>query len=109
MNNIELLITIFVIAFGTVITRFLPFLLFPSRKTPPDYIRYLGKVLPYSVMSLLVIYCLKSITLFHGNYGLPEIIACIFVIIVHLWKKNTLLSIIGGTIVYMLLVQLIFI
>lgn len=91
-----------------MLTRFLPFLLFPSGKPIPSYIKYLGKVLPAAVFGLLVVYCLKDANLFSGSHGLPELIAIIVVIFLHLWKRQMLLSIAGGTICYMLLVQLVF-
>lgn len=93
---------------GTILTRFLPFLLFPAGKPTPQYIRYLGKVLPSAVFGLLVIYCLKNVNPFTGSHGIPELLAVALVIVLHLWKRQMLLSIAGGTIVYMLLVQFIF-
>ena len=85
-------------------TRFLPFFIFPEGKTPPPYIRYLGTVLPYAVIGLLVVYCLKD-AVFASFHGLPELIAIGFILILHKWKKNTLLSIGAGTVLYMILVQ----
>lgn len=93
---------------GTMLTRFLPFILFPSEKPTPKYIQYLGKVLPAAVFGLLIIYCLKNVNLFTGSHGLPELLGIIFVIALHCWKRQMLLSIAGGTICYMLLVQLLF-
>ena len=87
-----------------MLTRFLPFLIFPEGKTPPPYIRYLGSVLPYAVIGLLVVYCLKDVPTC-GTYGIPEGIAILAVAALHLWKKNILLSIAGGTVLYMLLIQ----
>ena len=95
------------VVLGTMVTRFLPFLIFPEGKTPPAYIQYLGKVLPYAVIGLLVIYCLKDVPA-SSTYGLPEAIAILFIMVLHKWKKNTLLSIGGGTILYMILVQMVF-
>lgn len=89
-------------------TRFLPFLLFPADKPTPKYVQYLGKVLPAAVFGLLVIYCLKDVNIFTGSHGIPELIAIGVVVLLHLWKKQMLLSIAGGTICYMLLVQLVF-
>lgn len=89
-------------------TRFLPFLLFPADKPTPKYVQYLGKVLPAAVFGLLVIYCLKDVSFFTGSHGIPELIAIGVVVLLHLWKKQMLLSIAGGTICYMLLVQLVF-
>ena len=92
----------------TMATRFLPFLIFgENRKTPP-IIEYLGKVLPFAIMGMLVVYCLKDISVMSFPYGLPELIACAAVVVLHVWKRNSLLSIGGGTVCYMLLVQLVF-
>ena len=108
MTAVQQLITILVVAAGTVLTRALPFLLFPAGKPTPKYIQYLGKVLPAAVFGMLVVYCLKNVQILSGSHGLPEAIAIAVVVALHLWKKNTLLSIAVGTVCYMLLVQLIF-
>lgn len=92
---------------GTMVTRFLPFLIFPEGKEPPEFIQYLGKVLPYAVIGLLVIYCLKDVP-GSGTYGIPEFLAIVFIVLLHRWKKSILLSIGGGTVFYMLLVQFVF-
>ena len=92
---------------GTMVTRFLPFLIFPEGKEPPEFIQYLGKVLPYAVIGLLVIYCLKDVP-GSGTYGIPEFLAIVFIVLLHRWKKNILLSIGGGNLFYMLLVQFVF-
>lgn len=92
---------------GTMVTRFLPFLIFPEGKEPPEFIQYLGKVLPYAVIGLQVIYCLKDVP-GSGTYGIPEFLAIVFIVLLHRWKKNILLSIGGGTVFYMLLVQFVF-
>lgn len=104
MTTTQSIITILVVVLGTMLTRFLPFLIFPEGKTPPPYITYLGTVLPYAVIGLLVVYCLKD-ALYTPFHGLPEIIAIIFICFLHKWKKNTLLSIGAGTVLYMILVQ----
>lgn len=96
------------VVLGTMLTRFLPFLLFPADKPTPEYIQYLGNVLPSAVFGLLVIYCLKNVSLFNGSHGLPEFISIGLVVILHYWKRQMLLSIAGGTLCYMLLVQFIF-
>lgn len=93
---------------STMLTRFLPFLLFPAGKPAPRYIQYLGKVLPGAVFGLLVVYCFKDVSLLSGSHGLPELIAAAVVVALHLWKKNMMLTIVGGTAVYMLLVNLVF-
>lgn len=108
LTPLQTLMIIAAIALGTMFTRFLPFLLFPEKKTPPVYINYLGKVLPSAIIGLLVVYCMKSISIISSPYGIPEAVAVLVILILHLWKRNTLLSIAGGTVVYMLLVQYVF-
>lgn len=108
MTLTQQIITILMVILGTVITRFLPFLVFPAGKPTPKYIQYLGKVLPASVFGLLVIYCLKNVSILTGSHGIPELIAIVLVVVVHLWKRQMLLSIAGGTICYMILIQTIF-
>lgn len=89
-------------------TRFLPFLIFgENRKTPP-IITYLGQVLPFAIMGMLVIYCMKDVNFLASPFGAPEIIGCAIVAVLHIWKRNSLLSIGVGTVAYMLLVQLVF-
>lgn len=102
------IITIAICVLGTMLTRFLPFLIFSSKKPTPKYIAYLGKALPCAVFGMLVVYCLKNVSILSGTHGLPELLAIAVTAGLHLWKKNMLLSIAGGTIVYMLLVQLVF-
>lgn len=97
-----------IVVLATMLTRFLPFILFPAGKPTPKYIQYLGRVLPAAVFGLLVVYCLKDVSIFSGGHGLPEFIAIAVVILLHLWKRQMLLSIAGGTVCYMLLVQLVF-
>ena len=92
MTLVQQIITVGVIVAGTMLTRFLPFLLFPAGKTTPKYIQYLGKVLPPAVFGLLVIYCLKNVQLFSGSHGFPELIAIVVVVVLHLWKRQMLLS-----------------
>lgn len=108
MTLTQQLITIGMVVLGTVLTRFLPFLLFPSGKPTPNYIHYLGKVLPSAVFGLLVVYCLKGVNPLAGSHGIPEFLSIALVIGLHLWKRQMLLSIAGGTLVYMLLVQFVF-
>ena len=91
----------------TVLLRFLPFLVFGNRETP-KFITYLGRVLPFAVMGMLCVYCLKGTNLLSFPHGLPELISVAAVVLLHLWRRNTLLSIICGTVCYMLLVQLVF-
>lgn len=104
----EGLIIIAMVSLGTLFTRFLPFLLFPDNKPLPTVVQYLGKVLPFSVIGLLVVYCLKNVSVLLPPYGLPELIAILVIIGLHVWKKKSLLSIAGGTAVYMLLMQSVF-
>ena len=108
MTKPEQLITIGMVILGTLLTRFLPFLIFPAGKPTPKYIQYLGKVLPSAVFGLLVVYCLKHVNLFAGSRGIPELLSVALVIALHLWKRQMLLSIAGGTLCYMLLIQLVF-
>ena len=108
MTFTQQVITILMVVVGTMATRFLPFLLFPAGKSTPRYIQYLGKVLPAAVFGLLVIYCLKDVSIFSGSHGLPELIAIVVVIALHCWKRQMMLSIAGGAVCYMLLVQLLF-
>lgn len=96
-----------VMATVTMLLRFLPFWIFGGKKETPPLITYLGKVLPYAIMAMLVVYCLKGIRLTESPYGLPELLSCAVVAGLHIWKRNTMLSIAGGTACYMLLVQVI--
>ena len=96
-----------IIALVTAFTRFLPFILFAGRKTP-KFVTYLGKVLPFAVMGMLCVYCLKGISFVAFPYGIPELVSVLLVVLVHLWRRNTLISIVSGTACYMLLVHLVF-
>lgn len=107
MTVMQSFITIGVVVLATMLTRFLPFLLFPEGKTPPPYIGYLGKALPAAAIGLLVVYCLKG-AVFTGWHGLPEGIAIVCVAALQKWKKNMLLSMFVGTALYMVLVQTVF-
>ena len=102
------IVTIALAALGTIITRSLAFILFPPNKPTPEFIQYLGKALPSAVIGMLVVYCLKDTTLLAGSHGIPELISIAVIVILHLWKKQMLLSIASGTICYMLLVQFAF-
>ena len=104
----QTMIMILAVALGTMITRFTPFLLFPDSKEPPKTVLYLGRVLPPAMMGLLVVYCLRNVSLIRSPHGIPELIAILFIVALHKWKKSTLLSIGGGTVLYMVLVQTIF-
>ncbi len=102
------ILLIVVMTLVTTLTRFLPFLLLGGGKETPPVVAYLGKVLPYAIMGMLVVYCLKGISFLSAPYGLPEILGVASVVGLHVWKRNTLLSIAGGTVFYMILVQLVF-
>lgn len=108
LTPVQTLIMIFAVALGTMITRFTPFLLFPDSKKPPKVVTYLGKLLPPAVMGLLVVYCLRNVSVVRSPHGLPELIAIAVIVILHKWKGNVLLSIGAGTVLYMVLVQAVF-
>lgn len=107
MTTAQSILTVLAVVLGTMTTRFLPFIIFPEGKKPPACIAYLGTVLPYAVIGLLIVYCLKD-AVFTAYHGLPELLSITFVVVLHTWKKNTLLSIGAGTVLYMMLVQHIF-
>lgn len=108
MPDLHSALMIAVIALVTAALRFLPFLIFgENRKTPP-LVTYLGQVLPYAIMGMLVVYCLKGVSLTAFPFGIPEFLGCAAVTLLHIWKRNTLLSIGVGTVCYMLLVQFVF-
>ena len=109
MTLTQRILTIAIVVLGTVLTRFLPFLLFPDNKPIPKVVEYLGRTLPAAMMGLLVVYSLRSTDLLSGSHGIPEAIAVAVTAGLHLWRRNTLLSILAGTAVYMLLVQLVFV
>lgn len=108
MTHNQMLITVAIIVFSTVLTRFLVFFIFPPTKEPPQFITYLGKVLPPSAIGLLVVYALKDTQIIGMPFAIPEISAILIIIIMHKWRRNTLMSIASGTIVYMMLVQIVF-
>ena len=108
LTDMQILITILAIAAGTVLTRALPYLIFPPGKQAPAFVQRLQYLLPSAVIGLLVIYCLRYIDVFVGSHGLPEFISIAVIVTLHIWRKNTLLSIMGGTVLYMLLVQYVF-
>lgn len=107
MTAAQSFLTVLAVVLGTMLTRFLPFIIFPEDKTPPKFITFLGTVLPYAAIGLLVVYCLKN-AVFTPLHGLPEILSIGFIVIIHKLKKNTLLSIGAGTSLYMILVQYVF-
>ena len=106
MTTAQSLITIGIIALGTVFTRFLPFWLFPKGKPAPRIVAYLGKVLPCAVMGLLVVYCLKDISFDSAAGFVPALASCVLVVLLHRWQHKMALSIAGGTAAYMVLIRL---
>lgn len=102
------ILQILIMAAVTAVLRFLPFLLFPEGKKRPEFISYLGTVLPYAIIGMLVVYCFKNISFMQYPYGLPAIIAGAVVVLLHVLKRNTLLSVFGGTACYMLLINFVF-
>ncbi|MBQ4539362.1 MAG: branched-chain amino acid transporter permease [Oscillospiraceae bacterium] len=108
MTLTQRIITIAICVLGTMATRFLPFLIFSENKETPPYIKYLGKALPSAIFGMLVVYCLKNVTFISGNHALPEIIAIAITVALHFWRRQMLVSIAGGTLCYMLLVQMVF-
>mgnify|MGYP003316297954 FL=1 len=108
MDNMHAIMVIAVATLVTMLLRFIPFLVFGGGKETPKVITYLGNVLPYAIMAMLLVYCLKGTVITAFPYGIPEAISCAAVVLLHLWKRNTLISIVGGTICYMVLVQMVF-
>ena len=107
MTDTQRIITVAVIALGTMFTRFFPFIIFPEERKDPQFVIRLGKILPYAIIGLLVVYCIKD-ALFTSLHGLPELISIACVIILQKWRKNMYLSMIVGTVLYMVLVQVVF-
>ena len=108
MFDIHAVGVVVVASIVTMLIRFFPFAVFGGNKKRPAVIDYLADVLPYAIMGMLVVYCLKNVSLITAPHGFPELIACVLVVLLHLWKRNTLLSIIVGTAVYMFLMQVVF-
>ena len=108
LTPVQTMVIILAVTLGTQITRWLPFLMFPENKQPPKVVLYLGRVLPPAMMGLLVVYCFKNVTWLSGAHGAPELLASAAVVGLHLWKRNVLFSIAGGTALYMVLVQAVF-
>ena len=107
MTLTQQIITVVCMALAVMTTRFLPFALFQGRKTP-KVLQYLGTVLPAAVFGLLVVYCMKNVDITTGNHGIPELISIIATVLLHVWRRQMMLSIAGGTILYMILVQTVF-
>ncbi|MDO4295504.1 MAG: AzlD domain-containing protein [bacterium] len=108
LSSGQMLLLIAAMAAATMLTRFLPFFLFPEGRETPEYVKFLGRTLPYATIALLVVYCFKGVSLTAWPFGLPELLAAVGTVGIHVWKRNTLLSIAAGTGIYMLLVQLVF-
>ena len=106
MNSMHAAALVAAMSVMTILTRFLPFIVF--RKNTPRYITYLGKVLPPAIIGMLVIYCLKDVSLLAKPFGIPELIAAACVVGLQVWKRNSLISILTGTVLYMVLVQMVF-
>ena len=108
MNKLHSLLIVVVAALVTALTRFLPFWIFGGKRKTPEWILRLGTALPCAIMGMLVVYCLKDISFLSAPYGIPELLGCAAMVLLHVWKRNTLLSIGGGTLLYMLLLQFVF-
>ena len=109
ITSVETLIIIAVAAVCTFLTRALPFMIFKNAEALPKKIVYLGKVLPMAIMLCLIVYCVRNTAFLQYPYGLPELLGIAAVVVLHLWKRNNMISIIGGTLLYMVLVQLVFV
>ena len=109
MSEKEVYITVLLILAVTVLPRFLPFIVFPEGKKPPKFLSTLGTTLPYAVIGALVVYCFKGVSVTAYPHGIPELIALAVIVVLHMWRHNTLLSMAAGTVAYMLLVQFVFI
>ena len=108
MTDLHAVLLVAVVTLVTILLRFLPFWIFGENSTTPPLIAHLGQVLPFAIMGMLVVYCLKDMTITSAPFGIPELIGCALVALLHIWKRNTLLSIGAGTVCYMLLVQFVF-
>ena len=108
-GNTYFIVAIAIMAVITIALRAIPFLIFGGRRKAPQFIINLSNLLPYAVMAMLIVYCLKNVSFTSVNTFVPELISCVIVIVLHLWKHNTILSIVAGTVIYMLLVQLVFV
>lgn len=109
MPDMHSAVLIGVCALVTAALRFIPFLVFAGKRKTPEFITYLGKVLPFAIMGMLVVFCLKNVNPAAYPYGIPELIGVVIVAVLHIWRRNTLLSIVAGTVVYILLVNFVFI
>ena len=105
MTHTQEILTIAICVAGTMATRFLPFLIFREGRPVPPYVQYLGKALPSAIFAMLVVYCLRNVDFTGGAHGLPELVSIAATAALHLWRRNMLLSILGGTVCYMAIVQ----
>ena len=109
MTSFQIAIVIAAVALGTMVTRFLPFFVFSGKKPVPKYVEYLGRALTGAALGLLVIYGFKNVNVLAGSHGLPELISLVVIVLLHIWRRNMLLSIAAGTGLYMLLVNFVFV
>ncbi len=109
MPDVHSAVLIAVAALVTAALRFIPFIVFGSKRKTPGFITYLGKVLPFAIMGMLVVFCLKNVSVTEAPHGIPELISIAVVAVLHIWKRSTLLSIIAGTLCYILLINFVFI
>ena len=108
-TTLQLFLFFGTVTLGTILTRVLPFLLFPENRAIPKYIKYLADILPFTIIGMLVVYCLKDISFVRAPFAIPEAISIAVIAVLHIWKKNTLLSIGTGALLYMILIQYVFI
>lgn len=109
MTTTQIILTILAAAAATVLTRALPFFAFPADRPTPRYIRYLGNALPGAIFGLLVVYCLRNVSLFDGSHGIPEALGILVAGGLYLWRRNMLLAIFASTALYMALVNFVFV
>lgn len=107
MTSQQQIITIAILALMTVLTRALPFIIFPAGKPTPKFIQYLGKALPLAVFGMLVVYCLKDVQWLEGMHGIPEVAGIAATALVHVWRRQLFLSMAVGTALYMILIRVI--
>ncbi len=108
MTTTQMVVTLALVMAGTVVTRFLPFAVFPAGRETPAFVRYLGQVLPAAALGLLVVYCYKGLDLTGPTHGLPELIAGAVVVVLQRWRRNMFLSIVAGTVLYLVLLRVVF-
>lgn len=108
MDKTHVFLMLLVIAAVTAALRALPFLIFRSGKQTPEFVSYLGKTLPFAIMGMLVVFCLRNTAVLSAPYGAPELLSLLLVIGLQIWRRNSILSIVGGTVCYMALVNFVF-